>query len=269
MRHGAAGRPQFMLDDDKFGTLTGGRRIWAIAAIAGERARLAALHGELVGRLTLRDRLVYLGNYLGHGPDIVGTMDELVGFRREALALPGMMAQDIVFLRGAQEEMWHKLLQLQLALNAGEVLTWMLGRGVDATIAAYGGNPAAGMAAARGGTLTMTRWTAGLRDAMASHPGHRELMSQIKCACVTADGALLFVHAGLDPERPLETQSDAFWWNPGGFARMAEPYSGYRKVVRGFDPDRAGLAIGNHTATIDGGCGAGGPLVACCFDASG
>ncbi|MDA0219771.1 MAG: hypothetical protein O3B22_09345 [Proteobacteria bacterium] len=258
-----------MLDADKFGTLTGGRRIWAVAAVLGERDRLAALHGALIGRIALRDRLVYLGNYLGYGPDIVGTVDELIAFRSAAMALPGMMPHDIVFLRGAQEEMWHKLLQLQLALSPGEVLTWMLSRGVEATIAAYGGHPADGMAAARGGTLTLTRWTGALRDAMVGHPGHRELMSHLKRACVTADGGLLFVHAGLDPERPLETQRDAFWWNPGGFARMAQPFDGFRLVVRGFDPDRAGVAIGAHTATIDGGCGAGGPLVACCFSPEG
>ena len=161
------------------------------------------------------------------------------------------------------------LLQLQLALSPGEVLTWMLARGVEATIVAYGGRPADGMAAARGGTLTLTRWTGALRDAMVGHPGHRELMSHLKRACVTVDGGLLFVHAGLDPERPLETQRDAFWWNPGGFARMAQPFDGFRLVVRGFDPDRRGVAIGAHTATIDGGCGAGGPLVAVCFSPQG
>lgn len=258
-----------MLDADKFGTLTGGRRIWAVAAVLGECERLAALHGALIARLALRDRLVYLGNYLGYGPDITGTLDELVAFRSAVLAMPGMMPQDIVFLRGAQEEMWHKLLQLQLALSPGEVLSWMLARGVEATVAAYGGRPQDGMAAARGGTVTLTRWTGGLRDAMYAHPGHRELMSHLKRACVTADGGLLFVHAGLDPERPLETQRDAFWWNPGGFARMAQPFDGFRLVVRGFDPDRAGVAFGPHTATIDDGCGAGGALVAVCFSPEG
>ena len=94
-----------MLDADKFGTLTGGRRIWAVAAVLGERDRLAALDGALIGRIELRDRLVYLGNYLGYGPDIVGTVDELIAFRSAVMALPGMIPQDIVLLRGAQEEM--------------------------------------------------------------------------------------------------------------------------------------------------------------------
>jgi len=258
-----------MLDPDKFGTLTGGRRIWAVAAIHGERERLAALHRELAERIALRDRLVYLGNYLGLGPDISGTVDELIAFRREVLAAPGMMPQDIVFLRGAQEEMWQKLLQLQLAMDPPNVLNWMVSHGVEQTIRAYGGQPGDGLAAARGGTVMLTRWTGGLRDALNARPGHRELMSNLKRACVTADGAMLFVHAGLDPARPLEAQNDAFWWNPGGFAALENAYGGFRLVVRGFDPGHTGVSIGRFTATVDGGCGSGGPLVACCFDAEG
>ncbi|MBT7646393.1 MAG: hypothetical protein P8Q36_14495 [Alphaproteobacteria bacterium] len=258
-----------MLDPQIFGTLTGWNRVWAIAAIHGERARLAGLHGELAERFQARDRVVYLGNYLGFGADVAGTMDELISFRRDLLAQPGMMPQDVVFLRGTQEEMWHKLLQLQLAMNPPDVLVWMMEHGVTATIQAYGGNPADGQASARGGTVSLTRWTVKLRDAMYAHPGHRELIGQLKRACVTDDGTLLFVHAGLDPERPLETQSDAFWWDPGGFSAMTQPYGKFRLVVRGFDPDRAGVRIGPFSATLDGGCGVDGPLVACCFDRDG
>ena len=258
-----------MLDPDKFGTLTGGHRIWSIAAIHGETERLRALHGVLAGRLEARDRVVYLGNYLGHGTDIIGTVDELIAFRRELLSVPGMMPQDIVFLRGAQEEMWQKLLQLQLPMNPPDVLGWMMERGVIATIKAYGGAAGDGLASARGGTVTLTRWTSSLRDTMYGHPGHRELMSQLKRACVTNDGSMLFVHAGIDPERPLDTQRDAFWWSPGGFADLKEPFGNFRLVVRGFDPDHEGVQVGAYTATLDGGCGSGGPLVACCFDTSG
>ena len=258
-----------MLDPDKFGTLTGGQRIWAVAAVHGEHDRLAALHRGLADRIAVRDRVVYLGNYLGLGPDILGTIDEIIAFRRELLSVPGMMPEDVVFLRGAQEEMWQKLLQLQLAMDPANVLTWMVSRGVEPTIQAYGGVVNDGLAAARGGTVTLTRWTGGLRDTMYGHPGHRELMNNLKRACVTSDGALLFVHAGLDPERPLETQRDAFWWNPGGFAALSQPYGSFRLVVRGFDPDHAGVVVGDHTATLDGGCGNGGALVAYCFDSEG
>ncbi len=255
-----------MLDPDIFGVLTAWNRVWAVAAVHGERGRLAALHDALAGRFQPRDRVVYLGGYLGFGGDVCGTLDELIAFRRDLLARPGAIPRDVVFLRGAQEEMWQKLLQLQLAMDPSRVLAWMLERGVAATIGAYGGVAADGFASARDGTVSLTRWTGRLRAAMHAHPGHRELLSHLKRACVTDDGAMLFVHAGLDPGRPIETQRDAFWWRPAGFTAMTEPYGGFRLVVRGHDPDRGGVAIEDFRATIDGDRGEGGPLVACCFD---
>ena len=44
---------------------------------------------------------------------------------------------------------------------------------------------------------------------------------------------------------------------------------GFRLVVRGYDPRHEGVAMGQHSATIDGGCGFGGTLVAACFGANG
>ena len=208
-----------MLDRTKFGTLTGWGRVWAVAAIHGESDRLRGLHHEIARRFQPRDRLVYLGNYLGYGSDILGTLDELITFRREVLAVPGMMPQDIVFLRGAQEEMWQKMLQLQLALNPHDVLAWMLERGVAASVSAYGVDPDDGMMAARAGAVALTRWTGALRDAQRARPGHGYLMTQLRRAAVTEEGSVLFVHAGLDPSRPLETQRDAFWVEPRRFCR--------------------------------------------------
>ena len=46
--------------------------------------------------------------------------------------------ESIVFLRGAQEEMFSKLLQLQLAPNPSEILEWMFEHGVNKTIKSYG-----------------------------------------------------------------------------------------------------------------------------------
>ena len=46
--------------------------------------------------------------------------------------------EDVVFLRGAQEEMFLKLLQLQTAPNPNEILLWMYEHGVNKTIDSYG-----------------------------------------------------------------------------------------------------------------------------------
>jgi len=256
-------------NQERFAVLHAGRRVWAVASVHGEAQRLAAVHAELARRFLPTDRLVYLGNYLGYGPGIRATVDELLRFRRELIACPGMFSYDIAYLRGSQEEMWQKLLQLQFAPNPREVLQWMLQRGVDATLAAYGGEPTQGMAAARDSALTLTRWTSSVRSAMQREPGHYPLMTHLRRAAYTADGALLFVNAGVDPERPLSAQSDALWWGASGFANLAEPYSGFRSVIAGFDRNHPGLALGDHRATVDGGAGFGGPLLAACFDHTG
>ena len=108
--------------DPKFARLRAARRVWAVAVIHGEAQRLAQLHDAISERFQLGDRVVYLGNYLGRGSAVLATIDELLDFRRRVLGRPGGAACDVVFLRGAQEEMWQKLLQLQFAPNPGELL---------------------------------------------------------------------------------------------------------------------------------------------------
>lgn len=258
-----------MSDREKFATLRLVRRVWAIASIHGESGRLIALHDKLTRHIQATDRVVYLGNYLGVGPDVRGTVGEMVEFRRWLLARPGAFAADVAFLRGAQEEMWSKLLQLQFAPNPGEVLRWLIDHGVSATIEAYGGDPAHGLAAAREGAVALTRWTGALRSAMAAQPGHQPFTSALRRAAFTDDRRLLFVHAGIDVGRPLAAQSDSFWWAAASFARIDAPYDGFRRVIRGFDPARGGLTESPHTLSIDAGCGFGGPLLAVCLDGDG
>jgi serine/threonine protein phosphatase 1 len=188
------------------------------------------------------------------------------------LGRPGGFACDVAFLRGAQEEMWQKLLQLQFASNPREVLEWMLAQGVDATLRAYGGDPEQARKACREGALGLTRWTGTLRTALNTTLGHAQLMTALRRAAFTQPaegGGLLFVHAGITPDRPLDAQKDAFWWGSGKFLEMTEPYSGYRRVVRGFDRRHEGLVEGPFAVSLDAGCGFGGPLLAACLAADG
>ncbi|MBF0372521.1 MAG: hypothetical protein HQL39_03795 [Alphaproteobacteria bacterium] len=259
-----------MSDQNIFATLRGGGRLWAVAAIHGDVERLAALHAVLAERIGAEEPLVYLGNYFGRGQAVRETVEELLVFRRRMMARPGAEEREIVFLRGAQEEMWQKLLQLQFAPNPSQVLQWMVEQGVGATIAAYGGDPRDGFLAAREGILAVTRWTANLRQSMRGHDGHMALMTVLKHAAFTDDDRILFVHGGLDPARPLSAQSDSFWWGAAGFAMLTEqPYGSFRLVVRGSDRRHGGIRLDGHAFTLDGGCGFGGPLCAACFDADG
>lgn len=252
-----------------FAVLRGAERVWAVAAVHGEADRLASLHEELWRRFRPRDRLVYLGNYLGRGRDVSGTLDALLLFRRAVLALPGMEPEDVVFLRGAQEEMWQKLLQIQFAAEADTVFAWMLEHGVEATLRGYGGSAEEGRRRFREGTMAVTRWTTGLRQAVKAHSGHEELLGALKRAAYTEDRRLLFVHAGIDPHRPLSEQRDTLWWGSGYFETLGASFEGFGLVVRGFDRDHRGTRIEDFSATVDSGCGFGGPLAAACFSAAG
>ena len=255
--------------DQRFVELPNVERTWAVAAIHGEAARLRSLHEALASRLAVHDNLVYLGNILGRGEAVFETIDELLLFRRAALARTGADTRSIVVLRGNQEEMWHKLLQLQFASDPTSVLTWMLEQGVGQTLGAYGGDERAAREAARSGPVALSHWTSGLRDQIRSHDGHTALMSAWRRAALSGDGTQLFVNAGLDPQRPLGEQGDSFWWGAASFDQIQAPFHSFRRIVRGYDPRQRGGRIGPVTATLDGGCGFGGPLVAAAFDGAG
>ena len=94
-------------------------------------------------------------------------------------------------------------------------------------------------------------------------------VAALRRAAFTEDGSLLFVHAGVDTSRPFFTQSDSFWWGATDFSKITEPFEGVNTIVRGYSAQEKAIRVTSHTATLDGGCGFGGPLNAACFDHSG
>ena len=258
-----------MPDRDKFAVLRAARRVWAVGAIHSDAQRLARLHEALWPRLEPGDRVVYLGNMIGRQPMVIETINALLEFRRAFLAEPHRFVDDIVYLRGGQEEMWQKLLQIQFATAPHDVLGWMVDQGVGATLQAYGGSVEEAQREANGGALSMSRWTGRLRAAMSAREGHTPFFSALRRAAFTDDNCLLFVNAGLDPSRPLEAQFDSFWWGARAFQGLSDPYGSFRRVVRGFAPRHPGIELDDYSGTVDGGCGLGGPLMAACFVPSG
>ncbi len=261
--------------NNKFAALGDPKRIWVIGSAHGEVEKLQTLHDEIGNLFQPGDRLVYLGNFIGIGEKVIETVNELLDFRRALLAMPGMLASDIVYLRGGQEEMWSKLLQIQFAPNPVEVMNWMLKQGTEPVLLAYRGNPQQGLSAARDGVMAMTRWTSLLRSEVRTRPGHETLFSALRRAAFTGQdmpgrhGQMLFVNAGLDLAKPISNQGDAFWWGAPNWALITKPYGAFSKIIRGFDPAHGGSAMTTHTLTIDGGAGFGGPLVGACLTPQG
>ena len=259
---------------EKFVDLGRPRRIWAVAAIHGNRERLMTLHDHLAIRFNVRDRLVYMGNYLGVGAfDNHAVLEELLAFRSALLAKSGMDPQDIVHLRGPAEEAWQRLLRLQFAPSPSLALDKYIEAGAEAYLRLYGISLNDTKSVARAGSVAITRWTNQLRVLQRQTLGHEALVCSLRRAAVTSqkdDGAgrVLFVPAGYDMSRPLEDQNDNLWFGSSSFYIAAEK-ARFARIVRGFDPTRGGINTDGVAVTLDGGCGRGGPLVCGCFNEAG
>jgi serine/threonine protein phosphatase 1 len=257
-----------MADREPFAVLRTGALTWAVGAVHGDSEKLRELHAHLEQKVRPGDNLVYLGNLLGRGENVAETIAEALTFRTAFLAKQGSEADGVIFLRGSQEEMWQKLLNIQFAPNPTEVLEWMIANGIEPTLNAYGGNSEEGLVAAREGIMSLIQWTNGLRDHMRKQDGHNAMFSALKRAAYVED-CLLFVHAGIDPQRPLSEQLDSFWWGGHNFDSIDKPYSNFKRIVRGYDQKHQGVKVSDFTLSLDGGCGFGGTLVAGCFEPSG
>ncbi len=258
--------------DSRFISLGRARNIWAISAIHGDIERLVKVHDALFPHIHPSDRLIYTGNYTGYGEYSNDVIDEVLMFRRAVLSKPGMIPTDLIYLRGAQEEMWQKLLQLQFSPDPLNTFLWMLGNGLDKTLYAYGLCPHDGVEACQQGMVGISKWTSKIKGKLKDCPGHNTFATQIVRAAYSPEDAeypMLFVNAGIDYQKPLDDQGDNFWWAHQKFDNITDEYAPFKKVVRGYDPDHKGTDFNCIKATIDGGCGFGGSLVCAGFGQNG
>ncbi len=260
-------------NDSRFTSLGKTKRIWSISAIHGNLEKLITLHDQIFPHIKPGDRVIYTGNYIGYGAQSAETIDEILAFRRALLASPGFIPSDLIYLRGAQEEMWQKLLQLQFAPYPLDALLWMLGNGLSETLKSYDLCQHDGVTACKQGMVGISDWTRKIRETVQSRAGHHIFSTHLVRAAFTlpeeTKHPILFVHAGLDMEKPLDNQGDSFWWSSHKFDQIAQPYQPFQKVVRGYDPEHKGTHFNCVKATIDGGCGFGGDLVCAIFEPNG
>lgn len=247
----------------KFGNMGHPGKIWTVSSIYGDVSKLRPIHEKIYDSFSPGDRLIYTGNYMaGKFARPIDTLNEILYFRRALLAKNGTTADDFVYLRGMQEEIWRMILQIQMSLNAKSTLEWIIQHHspIDGLLNAYGTSLNDGLCVAREGIVSLTKWSSAIKNNMRTHPGHEKFFTSLKRAAFTEnrnsnDNNLLFVPSGLDTKLALTEQEDQLWWNFENFNDMPEKYEPFRFVIRGFDPEGRGVHVGENSISLDGGGG--------------
>jgi serine/threonine protein phosphatase 1 len=173
-------------------------------------------------------RFVFIGDYVDRGPDSRAVIATLRDLAQRA---PG----NVICLMGNHEELMLE------AIDSGDP-TWWLNNGGGETLASYG-----------------------VRDP-ASLP--REEVAWIRSLDLFVDdGRRYFVHAGIDPDLPLDEQPrETLLWIRGKFHRATRDYG--RLIVHGHTPTRdARPEVRPNRINIDTACVYGGVLTAAVFTA--
>jgi serine/threonine protein phosphatase 1 len=138
-----------------------------------------------------RPTVCYLGDYIDRGPHSAEVLSHL--------AAVSVTAPARVFLKGNHEDRMLDFLEAPAAHGPA----WMEFGGIEA-LASYGVTP--------GGASTDADWNR-LRDALRARlpAAHLDFLRRLRLAFVWR--GYIFVHAGLDPERPLRAQDprDLMW----------------------------------------------------------
>lgn len=198
-------------------------RLIAVGDIHGCSRALDVLLAAV--RLTAVDRLVALGDYVDRGPDSNAVLDRLIQLHRTGRLIP---------LRGN-----HELMMLRARMSPIEEKHWRYFGG-DKTLASYADN----------------LWPQ-LRHVPKVHWDflENELIDWFET------DSHVFVHAGVDPARPLDQQSEEMLqW--AAFTDRGPHYSG-KIVVCGHTEQHHGLPLNvGHAVCIDTWAYGGGWLTA-------
>ncbi len=212
-------------------------KIWAIGSIHSNLNSFNSIKKFIINNFNYDDKLIFLGNVIGLGDFSKETLDSVIDLRFNLMAKFKLKPESIVFLRGAQEEMFTKLLQLQLAPNPIEIIEWMFDHGVNKTLNSYGYSEIEAKNIATSGTINISKWTATLNKTLQLSPGHTQYFLNLKHAAYSQTKKILFVNRGVDITRPLSAQNDCFWWGFQNFSKIQEPYKSFLRIVRGYESE--------------------------------
>ncbi len=204
-------------------------RIYAMSDIHGCRDKLERLMARC--QADAKDepaQFVFLGDYIDRGPDSRGVLDYLIDLQHHR---PG----DVTCLCGNHEDM---------ALNAiddpSQIDQWVVHNGGDKALRSFG-------------VTRPSEVPARYVDWMRALTTHHD------------DGARFFVHAGINPDRPLDRQDrhDMIWMRE---PFLSDPRDFGRFVVHGHTPRRDGRPdLRRNRVNIDTAAVLGGPLTAAVF----
>jgi serine/threonine protein phosphatase 1 len=202
---------------------------YAVGDIHGSLAKMQALIGACRQHADGRAmRLVFLGDYIDRGPDSAGVVRAMMALRDE-------LQDQLVALMGNHEAWLLSVLDRDAAERA-----WLF----------------------NGGTQTLLSY--GVRAASDLPRDHVEWMRSLRLSY--DDGRRLFVHAGVNPEWPLDAQTEHdLLWIREPFLTDGRDYG--RLIVHGHTPletDKPDLRP--NRLNLDTAAVFGGPLTAAAFD---
>jgi len=210
-------------------------KLWAVGSIHSNLKSFNSIKKFILNNFAPNDKLIFLGNIIGLGENSKETLSSVIELRFNLMSKFKIKPESIIFLRGAQEEMFSKLLQLHIAPNPSEIVEWMFDHGVNQTIKSYGFSEEEVKNIASSGTIKISRWTASLNRALQFNPGHTQYFLSLKHAAYSHTRKILFVNRGVDITRPLSAQNDCFWWGFQNFSKIKEPYKTFSRIVRGYE----------------------------------
>ena len=242
-----------MDNTSNFVELKKSNKIWAIGSIHSNLKSFTSIKKFLLKNFEAKDKLIFLGNVIGLGSNSKETLSSIIDLRFNLMSKFTLKPDSIIFLRGAQEEMFSKLLQLQLAPNPNEIIEWMFDHGVNETIKSYGFSENEVKNIASSGTINISKWTKALNNVLNKNPGHTQYFLNLKHAAYSKTKKILFVNRGVDITRPLSAQNDCFWWGFQNFSSIDRPYKTFSRIVRGYESKHLNsqeISINNIVCTL-------------------